>query len=230
RELIEVRRAESMLDKMFPEPTVGDDEDDETHGPLIGFGYNLSSHGMTIGSNTHTGYHIDWNNDGTVTLSVHRSGGGVDTYTEHKLKPEIAEKMRDLVRDKHLPALTKKEIKTVECYDCFTSASISMTFDDSSVGGSPYNLLNLNCGPAGMTFRTLENAVEDIIKECRETGECTSVVETKTGNGNVPGFINIGGMMPYSVGTDGQNGCWTCSKCGYSANKGRFCTECGEKR
>ena len=226
---IKDRRAVDRLDNMFTEPTVDDGEDDEAHGPLIGFGYNLSTHGMTIGSGSYTGYSIDWNDDGSVTLSICRNGGRTETNMEYKLKPEVAQKMRDLVRDKHLAALTKKKFETITCYDCFTSATIKMTFDDSCVGGSRYNMLHLYCGPAGMTFRTLENAVSDIIKECRKTGECTSFVETKTDSG-IPGFLNIGAMKPSPVGSGDQEGGWTCPKCGYNKNTGKFCTECGEKR
>jgi len=51
---------------------------------------------------------------------------------------------------KDLAGLSKKDIPTVEMFDNFTSASFSMSFDDSSLGGSPYEHCHMECGSTGM--------------------------------------------------------------------------------
>ena len=214
------------LDKQMNPQVSTEDLEEEKHGPLIGFSLSYSSHSMMAGGGSSSGDELEWHKDGTVTLTSDHSGGGKNTRFKYNVKPEIAQKMRDYVTAKNLARLSKEEIKTPVMFDNFTSASFSMSFDDSSIGGSPYEHCYVNCGPAGMSFRTIENELSAILKECRETGECILNEETQTGSG----FPGMGGMMgmgnfPVMMPRPPKEA-WTCPSCGQEGITSRFCPQC----
>ncbi|MCR5331562.1 MAG: hypothetical protein K6E62_10325 [Lachnospiraceae bacterium] len=216
---------EALDEQMNPQVST-EDLEEEKHGPLISFSLNYSSHGMMAGSSSSSGDDLEWNKDGTVTLTSSHSGGGKNTRFRYNVKPEIAQKMRDYVTENHLARLSKEDIKTPVMFDNFTSASFSMSFDDSSIGGSSYEHCFVNCGPAGMTFRNIENALGKILDECRETGECILNEETQTGSGfpgmgGMMGMGNFPGMMPRP-----PKEAWTCPSCGQEGITSRFCPQC----
>ena len=208
------------LDKQMNPQVSTEDLEEEKHGPLISFSLSYFSHSMMAGGGSSSGDELEWHKDGTVTLTSSHSGGGRDTRFKYNVKPEIAQKMRDYVAEKHLARLSKEDIKTPVMFDNFTSASFSMSFDDSSIGGSPYEHCYVNCGPAGMTFRTIENELAEILKECRETGECILSEENETGNG----FMGMGGFT--GMMTQPPTEAWTCPSCGMKVITGSFCPQC----
>ena len=214
----------------------------ETHGPLRKLSYNLSSHGMMAGTGSNTNYSIEWKDDGTVIYTSSSMFDGKNFITENKVKPEVARKIRDFVEEKELVKLTKMDIPRVDMADNFTSASISMTFDDSSLGKSPYEMFFLNCGPSGWTFKPIEDEIYALFNECRENSECiNSKMFDGSGIGGVAGFMGIGEMMNMSAPSvnpnkensperdDVSSPKWVCS-CGYSDNSGKFCCNCGNPR
>ena len=194
-------------------------------------------------------------------LLLYRAGYTVGKYisiekliadSNSNVKPEIAQKMRDYVSENNLARLSKEDIRKPVMFDNFTSASFSMTFDDSSVGGSPYERCHVDCGPAGMTFRSIETALGKILDECRENGECILHEVNETGGGfmGLGGFMNAGNfpgmtMQPQGVSAPGSapgrtsspavaaadppsaaGDTWTCT-CGQKNNTGKFCPNCG---
>ena len=198
-----------------------------THGPLIRFSYNLSTNGMMMGSGSFSGDSVEWHRDGRIILSSDSEGGGKRTYAKYSLKPEAAEKIRGYVTEKKLAEIAGRDIPTPMVYDCFTSSTIGMGFDDSSVGGSYYESVTLYCGPAGMTFRQIEEDVAQLLKECRETGECIEFKVEEKKNGMA--FPGMPGMAMSPLSPAQQEG-WTCIKCGQSGNTGKYCTECGSAK
>ena len=203
---------------------------EEKYGPMIKFSYVLSSHGMMAGSGSTRTREIEWKKDGTIEMEDRYTGGGTTSTEKYKVKPEIAQKIADYVTDKKLPELSKKDIKLPQVYDCFTSTTINMTFDNSGIGGVPYKRYSLYCGAAGMTFKTIEDDIFKMLKEIEETCECFFREEKKTEQG-FPGMMGLGlanpGMMTNQ--DPGSKLKWTC-KCGCTTNTGRFCCECGSPR
>ena len=229
----------------------------EPHGPLTEVSYNLSSHGMMAGSSSGISRKVTWNSDGTAIYHVN-SYGGSSAKCEYKITPEMAKKISDYVTDKRIAALAKMDIPTAVMFDNFTSASISMTFDDSSIGGDKYNSVCLNCGPAGLTFKTIEDGLYELFEECAKTGECIKNETTQMDDGPFANFNRMIQMNMMGVTTpdplDGMkkaqeeafnaavestksgastpsaatNGKWTC-KCG-AENAGKFCANCGEPK
>ena len=229
----------------------------EPHGPLTEVSYNLSSHGMMAGSSSGISRKVTWNSDGTAIYHVN-SYGGSSAKCEYKITPEMAKKISDYVTDKRIAALAKMDIPTAVMFDNFTSASISMTFDDSSIGGDKYNSVCLNCGPAGLTFKTIEDGLYELFEECAKTGECIKNETTQMDDGPFANFnrmiqMNMMGVTApdpldgmkkaqeeafnaavestksgASTPSAATNGKWTC-KCGME-NAGKFCANCGEPK
>ncbi len=219
---------EALRESMFPSVRT-DDLEDEPHGPLIGISYDSHSHGMMMGSSSSGGDRLDWNRDGSIILTSSYSGDGKSIQTEYRVRPEVAERVRDYVAEKHLAALSKKKIPTPMVCDNFTSTSIVMTFDDSALGGSSFETLSIRCGPAGMTFRKIEQEISGLLKACQESGECTQHEEKETGGafGGFPGPMGFG-MLPnlQPMAADA----WSCPQCGRAGNTGAFCMGCGSPR
>lgn len=230
----------------------------EPHGPLTEVSYIRSSHGMMAGSSSSSSQKVTWNSDGTVTYSTHSSGGGSSTEFEYKITPEMAKKVSDYVADKRLAALAKMDIPTAVMFDNFTSSCINMTFDDSSIGGDKYNSIHFNFGPAGFTFKTIEDGLYELLKECEASGECIKNETTQMDDGPIANFnrmiqMNMMGVTApdpldgmkkaqeeafkaavestkssASTPSAATNGKWTC-KCGME-NAGKFCANCGEPK
>lgn len=165
---------------------------EEPHGPLRGFSYSLSSNGMMAGTSSSTTREVKWNDDGSIIYSYRSFGGGKNVNMEYKITPEAASKVIDLVEEEHIAALANLDIELPQVYDNFTSSTIGMVFDDSSLGGESYNHCTLNCGAFGMTFRTLEKKVRALLDEIQESGECIKNEMTETPN---PGFGPMMGFM-----------------------------------
>lgn len=164
---------------------------DEPHGPLKRISYNLSSHGMMAGTSSGCSQTVTWNDDGTSVYSYSSYGGGKNFEREYKITPETAEKISAFVKDKRLAALSKLNIRTAQMFDNFTSATISMTFDDSSIGGDPDNSFTLNCGPSGFTLKTIEDGLKELLDECEASGECIKNDETSNPFGNFLGMMEM---------------------------------------
>ena len=235
---------------LFPQAKVPEGVEDDPHGPLMEFSYNLNTHSMMPGGGGSRSRKIEWNSDGTVIYSDRSGGGGRSSCLEYRLTPEAAQMVRDFVKEKRLAKLSKMDIQTPMVYDSFTSATISMHFDDRSIGGSPWESCSIYCGPSGMTYSSLEDQIRELFKKCEETGECIRNEETKT-QGMYPGLAGMGGFMGMLTPEQQRQGMnppgqpanqpeprptaviiskdkWICS-CGTEAS-GKFCPNCGKAR
>ena len=226
------------------------EEADVPHGPLIELSYNLYSHSMTPTGGSSSTRSVRWKNDGTVVYSDSTLAGGKNIIMEYKVTPEAARKVRDYIAGSKLPALANMPPRAPDMFDNFTSASITMVFDDSSLGGNASNHCHLDCGPAGMYYKTTEIEVSNLLNECKETGELINnqMFDSSSGMGGLTG-LNVG-MMGMNVGMMGgapaapsipaapaapaaapaapSAAAWTCT-CG-TQNYGKFCAGCGSPK
>ncbi|MBO4422690.1 MAG: hypothetical protein J5879_04585 [Clostridia bacterium] len=208
------------------------------HFPVVSLCYSRSSHGMMAGTCSHSSDTIEWNGDGTVTLTSAYGSSASNSRSVYSVTPEAAEKAREFAEKNGIAELSTQGIPTALCYDNFTSATISVTRDESARGGDRFETYTLNCGPSGMTFGRIEKELSDIIAECIRTGEyVTGSMSNPAGNFGGPGLF---GMFSYDKPAapeppepaegEAEPGCWKCSKCGYTKNTGKFCAECGNSR
>ena len=222
----------------------------QPHGTLISVSYNLSTHGMMAGTNSDSHMEIEWKEDGSVIYRYSSNGGGKSFEREYKVKPEIAQKVIDYVEERKLAALSKVDIEKPVMFDNFTSSTIVVTYDDRSVGGESHNMYCIQCGPARMAYKNIEEDLSALLKECEESGECIKNEMRENANP----FLGIGmNQMMNMIDMQGQPGherplevmglvpCdpdagkteatgekWTC-KCGQE-NTGKFCCSCGERK
>lgn len=222
------------------------EEADEPHGPLISLSYNLSSHGMAAGTSSSSHMDINWKKDGSVIYTNSSSFDGKNFVREYKVTPETAQKARDYIAESKIPALAKLNLPTPLMYDNFTSATIVMRFDDSSIGGDPDTQCCLQCGAARMTYKTIEEEIRALMEECEKTGECIKNEMYDSSQGflglfgmGTPGSSGMtqpmnspvtGGTAAPSSDAGSQTSCskWTC-KCG-AENTGKYCSECGNSK
>lgn len=227
---------EPEITNLFPQIKAPEDAKDDPHGPLIKFSIDYFSHGMMAGTSSGSSTGIEWKSDGSIILTDSSSGSGMSVNNKYSIKPEEAQKIRDYVSSKHLAALSKMDIETPVMFDNFTSSSISMVFDDSSLGGSRYEMCTINCGPAGFSFKTIEDEINALFKECSNTGEFL-LNESKEPDGfnGFLGMLNMNQQMT-SGGTENASTApsgtseekWICS-CGYG-NTRKFCENCGNPK
>lgn len=195
---------------------------------LVEFRYNRTTYGMAMGSGSSSADEVSWCRDGSVILTATYSGGGKNMRSEYRVTPEMAQKVRDFVEDNGIVQLAEEKIELPVMFDCFTSSMIVMHFDDSANGGSPYQSVVLDCGPAGMTFRTLENKVAELLKECRETGEYVGgEMMENSGPGAGMGLMGFPGMPAAPSAPEPPKVLWTCPECGKTENYMKFCIKCG---
>ena len=228
------------------------DEAYEPHGPLVSLSYDLFSHGMMAGSSSSSYSSVEWKEDGSVIYTSSTTGNGKNFRTEYKVTPEAAQKAIDYIAGSKLPELAKLDLPTPMVFDNFTSATIVMEFDDSSLGGERRKKYTLNCGATRMTYKSIENEVSALLKECKETGECikNEVYDNNQGFPGMAGFMGMPGMMgmdnnplvnsinnmnkamkpeqPSNTNAAATGTKWTCT-CG-AENAGTFCANCGYPR
>ena len=220
------------------------EEADVPHGPLIKLSYNVNSHSMTPTGGSYTTLSVEWAKDGSVIYTDSTLAGGKNIHMEYKVIPEAAQKVRDYVVSSKLAALANMPSNAPVMFDNFTSVTITMIFDDSSLGGDASKRVTLECGPVGFSYKTIEEELSALLKECKETGELIKN-QIYDGTSMMGGMIGAGmmgiGMMGGAPSTPtptptpapapaapSSGSSWTCT-CG-TQNFGKFCASCGNPK
>ena len=220
------------------------EEADVPHGPLIKLSYNVNSHSMTPTGGSYTTLSVEWAKDGSVIYTDSTLAGGKNIHMEYKVIPEAAQKVRDYVVSSKLAALANMPSNAPVMFDNFTSVTITMIFDDSSLGGDASKRVTLECGPVGFSYKTIEEELSGLLKECKETGELikNQIYDSTSMMGGMIGAGMMGiGMMGGAPSTPtptptpapapaapSSGSSWTCT-CG-TQNFGKFCASCGNPK
>ena len=216
------------------------------HGELISISHSSSSSGMMMNSNAHFSDSI-CKKDGVWTLtSVSMPAFQNETVTVYKISEKVVKQIEETVKREGLAAFDGLRYKDpYPVCDYSSSSSISMTFDDRSVGGRPRVHKSLDL--AALRQCGLEDTVTELCQLISSGGEDKEIISSEEKQRAGMGFMM--GMMGMTQGgvniPDTENktpapktapvpdppaGAWTCKKCGYNANMGKFCCECGERR
>ncbi|MBO4869462.1 MAG: hypothetical protein J5585_07095 [Clostridia bacterium] len=216
------------------------------HGELISISHSSSSSGMMMNSNAHYSDSI-CKKDGVWTLtSVSMPAFQNETVTVYKIGEEVVKQIEETVKREGLAAFDGLRYKDpYPVYDYSSSSGISMTFDDSSVGGSPRVYKSLDV--AALRQCGLDDTVSELCQLISSGGENKEIISfeekqrtgmdlmmgmmgmTPGGNNNSNTENKTPAPKPVPV-KDPPAGAWTCKTCGYNANLGKFCSECGERR
>lgn len=229
-------RAMEDVEKLIPKASA-EGVEDVPHGPLKCFTYSRVSHGMMMGTSSGVSETVDWYADGTVTLSRRSYGGGKADVTRYDVTPEAAGKLKAYVADSRLEAFSRVELPPgMMGMDSVVTASFGLKFDDSSLGGSSSETVDINCGMSGMFYRDIEKAVSAILEECVNTGRQAMTYTEDIGGGILADMVKKmenparGRAAAPSRPKENRGPVWKCSICGNMDNWGKFCTNCGEPR
>ena len=204
---------------LTPPPPFPDPEKDQPHGPLIGFGWNSSSFGMTVFSQSSSKSEVRWQTDGSVLLVEAAENFSGKREAFYRVPPETAEKLRELVAASRLAALDGISLQTQQTFtDAGGSCFFSLRFDDSAIGGSPTRYVSIPGVVVDHYLPDLRNEVDDILQACKDAGECVGRDGAAQTDGAPDAGASNGSAAVVSV----------CTACGFrSEEKRKFCPECG---
>ena len=204
------------------------------HGELTAISFSSFSMAMSFNSDSREKYELK-KNDGEWLLDVNKKMPfqNAKVYC-YKVNGDCMKSIQEIVMNEELAALS--ELKYVDLFrptDVSGSCSLSMTFDDSKVGGSPYGVKSVNVMALRQNGITAADSIHMLLSKAAEEGELISEREIcgRSYNNFGMGMIGMGIAGGQNMGAvKTNNNEWTCIRCGYSANKGKYCTECGKKR
>ena len=108
--------------------------------------------------------------------------------------------------------------------DCFSEVSLTLYFDDREIGGEAASMVSINVSAAiqhggGDVINRFYSILEDTVKDAEARP-----------NFGMMGMLYIPDEPPAQTAPPvPPEGAWQCKTCGYTANTGRFCTECGAR-
>ena len=209
------------------------------HGSLIGCAYYASSSGMQINSNTLLRISLSLADGVQQIICTKKEAFQQTTTTVYRPKRDILAEIRKLVERENLAAWSALEFHDpFPCKDYSSSSSISLYFDDNSVGGQFNVCVSINVSAAcqhggGDIIRIYRDLLENEIQDA----EVISVDQGEPMLGTLNGFCMMG-MIPKkpiakTIPSAGQiqqpDSAWNCKVCGSNGNTGKYCPECGAK-
>ena len=219
----------------------------EPHGELIGCGHSSASNGMMFNSNSYYNLSIKKTSESELTITIKEKACFQPEVRKTYTAPvELLKPIAELVERENMAAWAKFqyiEDPNFKMYDYSSSSSISLDFDDTSIGGYRHEHRGINLSA------TDQRGLGDITKEyIRLLNECVShatlVKEEADPKGINPFAI---GMMQYMqkngittnplLPSEPQppsppqtqevpEGAIACPRCEY-VSTGKFCPNCG---
>ena len=203
------------------------------HGKLKTCSYYASSHGMAYNSNTLLNISVSLSNGVQRIAYVEKQAFQHTVRTEYQLKQDVLAAVQALAERENLAEWSVLEYHDpFQCTDYSSSASITLTFDDRSVGGNQNVITVINVDAA------CQHGGGDVIQEFRnilETAVLDAEVLSRREFGTSNEALGMMGMMMFQPqpaevpDTKRPDGAWECKSCGCDSNTGRFCAECGAK-
>ena len=203
------------------------------HGKLVGCSYDSYAVGMQFNSNSRSYISVSLVDD-------------VQQITYEKKKPFCPVSMRicrpkqdvlgmldELVEQENLSAWSAlKYHDPFPRTDCFSEASLTLYFDDREIGGEAASMVSINVSAAyqhggGDVIDRFYSILEDTVKDAEVLKEVKGVSTMDLG---MMSMLYIPDEPPAQTAPPvPPEGAWQCKTCGYTANTGRFCTECGAR-
>ena len=219
----------------------------ETHGPLIEAEWSGSASGMMFGDLSRFSMKLVRTDGGTKLFDMEMKSFQPAITKTYAADDSVWDKLQKIADDENLAAwrhLRADPDKQMIVYDHSSSASISLVFDDSAVGGRGPKRISIGREEVRQQGGSeVWNAVCDILKSCADTGRLLE--ESTEPNPYVDGrppFMGMGMGVPVrpdrepvkpketAKAAEAVPGTWTCPACGNTGNTGKFCPECGQPR
>ena len=190
----------------------------EEHGPVVKILSEYSSIGMSIGSKETRRKSVIWQEDGSVRIETLDRGYGKEINESHIAGSEAANKLRDFIRESRVAEMAQVPSIPLPGFlrptDCSSSSHIKFVFDDGAVNGNHAVERTLDCGSNWRIQSDTIDKINELIRECINTGECLEFKET-----------TYDPMKPEPMTDFMVMGAWKCN-CG-TENTGKFCINCG---
>jgi hypothetical protein len=204
----------------------------EKHGKLLSCSSYSSSGGMMVNSNSLSNYWLDIKeNDGSI-LKVEEKKPFEKTYKySYRINDEDLRELCSFIETNRFWAFSRLEFHQdprFVAYDFSNSSSLSLHYDDTSLGGKPRESFHIDCGAMNQYKFNEQNArFTELLSSLKDKGELLSK-ETSGKDTFLRGsFADLPENRPHVQNTDPGEEEKTCPFCGYGPVSSRFCPECG---
>ncbi len=214
----------------------------EPHGELQEIEWSSSSSGMMMGS--YSSYSVRlFRENGELRLEE-KSMPAYESVTVklYSADETVFEKILGITEKENLAAwsyLQRDPKLTMMVYDYSSSSQLTLTYDDSSVGGWSYVRKSIDTEAATQqggsdTLKEISGLLQECCSDERLLSEETQPNPYASGT-PIMGLGTFTGTPESKEGQTGSgsieaDGTWTCGACGSSGNTGKFCPECGSRR
>ena len=213
----------------------------EVHGKLTSCSYNASSQGMAFNSNTLLSISVSEAGDPHRIIYVSKECMQPTVTTIYRTSEDILAKIQELAERENLTAWSVlKYNNPFPCTDYSSSASISLNFDDTSVGGHAGVYVSIDVSAA------CQHGGGDVVKEFRnilESAAENAEVISRKESASPSMVMGLGMGMIYNGSSDttdqtsekspaashASDDTWKCAECGAEMTGVKFCTQCGAK-
>ncbi len=204
------------------------------HGKLVSCSYYASSQGMMYNSNSLLNISAALLDGVQKITCTDKPAYQSTTLTVYLPKQDVLAAVQALAERENLAAWSALEYHNpFQCTDYSSSASISLTFDDRSVGGSGSTYIHISIDAA------CQHGGGDVVQEFRNILE-TAMLDAEVLSRQVTeastfglGLLTAADLQAAAAGSFPNTihpGAWKCPKCGCASNTGKFCTECGHPK
>ena len=168
-----------------------------------------------MGDITNSKTFLLWQEDGSLLIQKYIRDCGKATDLEIQSGREAADQLRKYIAENHIAEMA--QVKPIPCpfqpTDVSRSSSMTIIFDDSSLGGDKRVQRTLDCRSDWKVLSDAVSEIRNLIGECESTGCVISQKEFTYDRGK---------PMTASVPDRPK---WKC-ECGQE-NTGKYCVNCG---
>lgn len=203
------------------------------HGKLVSCSYNMYVLGMQYNSDTRLNISLSLVDDVQQITYEKKEAFRSASVLVCRPKQDVLAMLGELVEQENLSAWSA--LKYHDPYprtDFSSETSLSLYFDDREIGGQANvkALVNVNAAfqyGGGDVINRFFSILEDAVKDAEVLKEVKGVSAMNLG---MMSMLYIPDEPPAQTAPPAPpEGAWQCKTCGYTANTGRFCTECGAR-
>lgn len=196
----------------------------EQHGELVSCSYSVSSGGMMLGSDSLTYISAQKKADAVYITVSSKVPFGEKTTVVYKANRSALKSIEELIERENLAAWSGlRYFEKYHMTDVSRSAGISLTFDDTAIGGQPYSMRQIDL--LAVRQQGGGEIEDEFFKLLTASYSGCEIVSEETLTDLLRSAFGVS-----TAKDEASQGCWVCRVCNYTRNIGRFCSECGSMR